>query len=154
MSPIPAPVDPIRATPEDARALQSLANKSYEIFIPVMDAIPAPMLADYGELIRFHEVWTLRNGSALTASLVLMQQEDHLLIESTTVDPDHQGKGYGQFLLNWARCRAEEMGHSELRLYTNVLMARNRAWYQRAGFSDTHEEQRGDKHIVHMQLFI
>jgi GNAT superfamily N-acetyltransferase len=100
MSPIPAPVDPVRATPEDARALQSLANKSYEIFIPVMDAIPAPMLADYGELIRSHEVWTLRNGSALTASLVLMQQEDHLLIESITVDPDHQGKGYGQFLLN------------------------------------------------------
>jgi GNAT superfamily N-acetyltransferase len=154
MSPNPAPVDPVRATPEDARALQSLANKSYEIFIPVMDAIPAPMLANYAELVQAHEVWTLRNGSALTASLVLIQQEDHLLIESIAVDPDHQGKGYGQLLLNWARYRAEEMGLSELRLYTNVLMTRNRAWYKRAGFSETHVEQRGDKHIVHMRLFI
>jgi N-acetylglutamate synthase-like GNAT family acetyltransferase len=154
MSSNPTLADPVRATSEDARALQDLANKSYETFIPVMGAIPAPMLADYDEMVRANEVWIHRTETTLTASLVLIRQEDHLLIESIAVDPDHQGKGHGQLLLNWARRRAKEIGFSELRLYTNVLMTRNRAWYQRAGFTEMHEEQRGDKHIVHMHLFI
>lgn len=146
-----APAALSRATPADAQGLANLARRSYEVYLPIIHAIPAPISADYGALARNHEVWILRSGAAIAASLVLIRREDHLLIESIAVDPDHQGKGYGRQLLEWAGERAEASGLSELRLYTNVLMTNNRDWYRRAGYLEMHEEQRGDKRIVHMR---
>jgi ribosomal protein S18 acetylase RimI-like enzyme len=147
-----APAGLRRARPEDAPCLKALADRAYAHYIPIMNAVPAPMLADYAEMVRNHEVWTFRPDGALRGGLVLINVDDHLLIESIAVDPDSQGKGYGRLLLDWSRHRAVLLGHSEIRLYTNVLMDSNRAWYKRAGFCETHEEQRGDKRIVHMRL--
>lgn len=115
-----------------------------------MNAIPVPMSADYSTMIREHEVWVLRDGDTIVASLVLIWRPDHLLLESVAVDPDSQGSGYGRKMLDWALKRAREAPVPEIRLYTNILMVENRDWYLRAGFVETHEEQRGDKHIVHM----
>ena len=141
-----------RATPEDATDLKVLAERAYAHYVPIINAVPVPMLADYAASVRDHEVWTLRPDGALSASLVLIHGGDHLLIESIAVDPESQGKGYGRLLLDWSRQRAAALGLDDLRLYTNVLMTDNRAWYARAGFTETHEEQRGDKRIVHMRL--
>lgn len=143
--------EPQRASPADAEALTDLARRAYEIFIPVMKAVPLPMTADYGALIRDAEVWVVRAGSSIVASLVLIPQDDHLQIESIAVDPDRQGHGLGKMLLGWAHQRARQMTLPELRLYTNIFMTENRAWYKRAGYIETHEEQRGDKRIVHMR---
>jgi len=140
-----------RAEPEDAEALLELARRSYEIYVPVIKAIPLPMSADYGAMVRDHEVWIIRSQGAIAASLVLIHEPDHLMIESIAVDPDHQGSGYGRELLDWAGRRAEALNLPEMRLYTNFLMTRNRAWYKRAGFTETHIEQRGDKRVVHMR---
>ena len=107
------------------------------------------MTADYAALIANAEVWIMRGAEGIGASLVLVPQEDHVLIESIAVDPDRQGEGFGRQMLQWAHERARDMGFQELRLYTNVLMHENRAWYKRAGWTELHEEQRGDKRIVH-----
>jgi len=146
-----APGGLTRARPGDVPGLSDLAHRAYARFIPVMNAVPAPMSADYGDLVRDHEVWVLRSGDVLSASLVLIAAKDHLLIESITVDPDCQGNGQGRLLLDWSRRRAADLGYDEIRLYTNILMTENRAWYRRAGFAETHEEQRGDKRVVHMR---
>lgn len=142
------------ANPGDAVAMTELARRAYAHYIPVINAVPVPMTADYAAHIRRDDVWVLRSGTSLAASLVLIRHPDHLLIESIAVDPEEQGKGRGRQLLDWARRRAADLGLSEIRLYTNVLMTENRAWYQRAGFAETHEEQRGDKRIVHMRLIL
>ncbi|MEM8700731.1 MAG: GNAT family N-acetyltransferase [Pseudomonadota bacterium] len=141
--------DPERAKPDDAQALTELARRAYERFIPVMNAVPLPMTADYSALIGKADVWVLRSTAGIGASLVLVPQEDHLLIESIAVDPDRQGEGLGRQMLQWAHERARDLGFQELRLYTNVLMHENRAWYKRAGWTELSEEQRGDKRIVH-----
>ncbi|TYC72288.1 GNAT family N-acetyltransferase [Stappia sp. BW2] len=141
-----------RAKSGDAEALRELARRAYEHYIPVIGAVPVPMTADYAAHVRNDEVWVLRSGNALAASLVLIRQPDHLLIESIAVDPAEQGKGHGRQLLDFARQRTADLQLAEIRLYTNILMHENRAWYQRAGFAETHEEQRGDKRIVHMRL--
>lgn len=109
------------------------------------------MSADYDAMVRDHEVWIIRSGGGLAASLVLIRALDHLLIESIAVDPDSQGTGHGRRLLKWAADRATALGYRQVRLYTNVLMTRNRDWYRRSGYVETHEEQRGDKRIVHMR---
>jgi N-acetylglutamate synthase-like GNAT family acetyltransferase len=142
----------IRAKSGDAEALRELARRAYEHYIPVIGAVPVPMTADYAAHVRNDEVWVIRSGNALAASLVLIRQPDHLLIESIAVDPAVQGKGHGRQLLDFARQRTADLQLAEIRLYTNILMHENRAWYQRAGFAETHEEQRGDKRIIHMRL--
>ena len=141
-----------RAKSGGAEALRELARRAYEHYIPVIGAVPVPMTADYAAHVRNDEVWVLRSGNALAASLVLIRQPDHLLIESIAVDPAVQGKGHGRQLLDFARQRTADLQLAEIRLYTNILMHENRAWYQRAGFTETHEEQRGDKRIIHMRL--
>jgi len=145
----PARID--TAVPGDARELKDLAHRAYEHYIPIMNAVPVPMTADYGAMIRDHEVWVMRAEGRIAASLVLIYLDDHLLIESVAVDPQSQGRGYGGKLLDWSIQRARDAGLPELRLYTNVLMTSNRDWYGRLGFEETHEEQRGDKRIVHMR---
>lgn len=141
---------PERARPEDAQALSELARRAYEHYVPIMNAIPVPMSADYGAMIRDHETWVLRSGDRISACLVLIHAGDHLMIENIAVDPRTQGSGYGKLLLALAERRARETGYRELRLYTNYLMSRNREWYARSGFAETREEQRGDKRVVHM----
>ncbi|WP_298964258.1 GNAT family N-acetyltransferase [uncultured Roseibium sp.] len=141
---------PTRAASGDGPEISNLARKAFEHYVPVMNAIPVPMSADYSAMIREHEVWVLRDDDAIVASLVLIWHPDHLLLESVAVDPDCQGSGYGRKMLDWALKRAKEASVPEIRLYTNILMVENRDWYLRAGFVETHEEQRGDKHIVHM----
>ena len=149
----PAPVL-ARARPDDEEALSALARKAYEHYIPILKAVPLPMTADYGAMIRDHETWTLRSGSHLVGSLVLIHEEDHLMIESVAVAPDTQGNGFGRQLLAFAEERAQAEGYADLRLYTNALMTENRAWYRRIGFIETGEEQRGDKRVVHMSKAI
>lgn len=146
------PAGLVRAGPGDAEGLRTLARQAYQHYVPILDAVPVPMSADYAAHIRDHEVWMLPNGGSPGASLVLILNPDHLMIESIAVDPAEQGKGHGRMLLDWARQRARDLKLQEIRLYTNVRMTQNRAWYKRAGFVETHEEQRGDKRIVHMKL--
>lgn len=141
--------DPERAKPDDAAALTELARRAYERFIPIMNAVPLPMMADYAALIGTADVWVVRSAAGIGASLVLVPHADHLLIESIAVDPDRQGEGLGRQMLHWAYTCARDQGFQELRLYTNVLMHENRAWYKRAGWTELSEEQRGDKRIVH-----
>ncbi|WP_305986518.1 GNAT family N-acetyltransferase [Roseibium sp. MMSF_3544] len=150
MAPTADSHDPERAGPGDAGGLTELARRAYEGFIPIMKAVPLPMTADYAALINDAEVWVIRSGDGIAASLVLVAEGDHLMIESIAVDPGHQGSGLGRRMLDWAHLRARQMNMPEIRLYTNVFMPENRAWYKRAGYTETHQEQRGDKRIVHM----
>lgn len=152
MDPNEAGKNPERARPEDATDLTELARRAYERFIPIMNAVPLPMTADYAALIANADVWVLRSAAGIGASLVLVPQADHLLIESIAVDPDRQGEGLGRQMLHWAYKRARDLGFEELRLYTNVLMHENRAWYTRTGWTELQEEQRGDKRIVHFSF--
>jgi len=149
---------PVRAMPQDADGLSALARRAYQHYVPILNAVPVPMSADYAAHVRNHEVWVLPSGPRRDglpgASLVLIANPDHLMIESIAVDPAEQGKGHGRMLLDWARQRARDLKLPEIRLYTNVLMTQNRAWYKRAGFAETHEELRGDKRIVHMRLVL
>ncbi|MBN9673058.1 GNAT family N-acetyltransferase [Roseibium aggregatum] len=139
------------AGPDDAGKLTDLARRAYAHYIPVLNAVPLPMTADYGALIRDHDVWVIRTEGRIAASLVLVHLDDHLLIESIAVDPQSQGRGFGRKLLGWSIRRTRDAGLPEIRLYTNILMTSNRDWYGRQGFEETHREQRGDKRIVHMR---
>jgi ribosomal protein S18 acetylase RimI-like enzyme len=147
LTPHPAPRP---AVPEDAQHLLRLAERAYSPWIEVIGAIPLPMTADYGTFIAEHEAWVTGPEEAPSGALVLVREPDHLLLWSIAVDPAAKGTGLGNFLLNFTLRRAEALALPEVRLFTNVLMDTNRAWYARHGFCETGRKQIDDKHVVYM----
>lgn len=149
---VPQSPDLRRAGAGDATAVQQLAERAYTPWIEVIGAIPQPMEVDYREVIGRDDVWITGPADRLAGSLVLKPEADHLLLWSIAVDPELKGNGLGNVLLRFTLDQTQQLGLDEVRLFTNIYMASNRAWYQRKGFRETGEGQFGDKHVVYMSL--
>jgi N-acetylglutamate synthase-like GNAT family acetyltransferase len=133
-------VDIRPATSEDVAEVERVVAAAYEPWIPVIGGRPLPMEADYAGLVAAGKVLVVEGQGALTAVLVLETGSDHLLLENVAVDPAAQGGRLGSQLLAHTEGEARARGLPEVRLYTNVLMASNIAWYERRGFVRTSED--------------
>lgn len=127
-----------RAKPTDASALARCVDAAYRHYIPRMGKPPGPMLADYAEAIRHHQVWVAELEQRIIGGLVLIPAEDHLLLDNIAVHPDYQGRGVGRALLDLADAEAWSQGYRTLRLYTHETMTENIALYTRRGWVETH----------------
>lgn len=94
------------------------------------------MSDDYASLVRQGDVWVAENGSGLVGLLVLEPANDHLLVQNVAVAPEAQGLGLGGLLLEVAEDQARLLGLPELRLYTNMAMEENLAYYPRRGYQE------------------
>jgi ribosomal protein S18 acetylase RimI-like enzyme len=99
---------------------------------------PAPMDADYEELIASAEAWVAELEGQVVGFLVLVSETDGMLLDGVAVLPSHQGRGAGRHLLELAEARARAAGHDRLRLYTNEAMTENQRLYERVGYVETH----------------
>ena len=85
------------------------------------------------------QVWMLEDEGTLAGILVLEDAEGGaLLLDNIAVAPNAQGKGHGRTLVAFAETEARRRGHSQLQLYTHVLMTENLAIYSRLGFEENH----------------
>jgi ribosomal protein S18 acetylase RimI-like enzyme len=132
--------------------LTRLQRAAYAPWLPVLGLEPLPYRADYRELLTDHEAWLAFDADgAEVGALVLGTEADHLLIWSVAVAPGFHGRGLGRTLVAAAEAEALRRGRREVRLYTNVLMARNIALYERMGYVETGREATPDgRRIVHM----
>ncbi len=126
-----------RARSDDASAMAELVRAAYRPYIERMGTEPAPMTDEYAKVIREEEEWVAECAERLVGLLVLQAQPDHLLLENVAVSPDSQKLGIGRLLLDLADRRAWELRFSEVRLYTNVAMTENLAYYPRHGYHET-----------------
>jgi N-acetylglutamate synthase-like GNAT family acetyltransferase len=126
-----------RATTADLSDIGRLINDSYEKYVERIGRPPAPMTADYAAALEHSRVWVLESGDAIVGALVTEDHRDHLLLETVAVAPGSQGSGYGRLLLERAERDAAELGHSEIRLYTNEAMTENLTFYPRHGYRET-----------------
>ena len=55
--------------------------------------------------------------------------------------PEHQRKGMGRRLLEFAEARSRALRRPEIRLFTNAKMVRNIALYQSLGYAETRREE-------------
>jgi len=103
-----------------------------------MDREPAPMLADYAELISRGVVHVLheRPTGELRGLIVLWPTDGAMCVDNVAVDPRYQGRGIGRRLITFAEEQARAAGLPELRLYTNEVMTENLAFYARLGFEE------------------
>jgi ribosomal protein S18 acetylase RimI-like enzyme len=141
---------PRRATPDDAAALNALARAAYAVYVPVIGREPQPMATDWQTLFASQEIWIIDGPSGPTASLALEIEPAHIVIWSVAVLPEHQHKGMGRRLLDFAEARSRALRRPEIRLFTNAKMVRNIALYQSLGYAETRREGLPDRVIVHM----
>lgn len=130
-------IRPARA--EDVEAVGRIVRDAYGHYVARLGKQPGPMLDDYARRIADGQVWVLEDDGALAGILVLEDAEDGaLLLDNIAIAPSAQGKGHGRTLVAFAEAEARRRGHSQVRLYTHVLMVENLAIYGRLGFEETH----------------
>jgi GNAT superfamily N-acetyltransferase len=128
---------PRLARSDEANILSQLVTAAYTQYIERMGKPPGPMLDDYPQRIADGQAWVLDVDGAIVGLIVLEEDGDTLLLDNVAVSPAAQGKGYGRTLMAFAEDEARRLGHTKLRLYTNVLMTENITLYERLGFRQT-----------------
>ena len=134
-----------RATERDVAALRKLATLAFTKYVDRIGRPPAPMIADFAELLGTSRVWVLAAGDdagagaagdELAGMLVTQAMSDHLYLDSIAVNPAAQGAGHGRHLLRRAEEDAVEQGFEEIRLCTNEAMTENLEFYPRQGYRE------------------
>ncbi|KAJ3533293.1 hypothetical protein NM208_g8049 [Fusarium decemcellulare] len=128
-----------RAKTEDIPAIKSIVNSAYTKYIERIGKPPAPMLADYNELLQSRDVFVLRelDSDVVVGSIVLSQASDSIEINNLVVDVTAQGRGYGGVLMRYAEDFAKAKGRPALTLFTNIKMYENLNLYPKMGFDET-----------------
>ena len=131
--------DDIRlAVPADVSEVAALVDRAYTGYIVRIGRKPAPMLDDYAALIADGLVRILCRDGRICGVLVLIENDDHLLLDNVAVAPEAQGLGIGRRLVEAAEEVAGNLGYATVRLYTHETMAENVALYEHLGFTVTH----------------
>jgi GNAT superfamily N-acetyltransferase len=139
-----------RATLADAAAIRDLTRSAYAKWVPLIGREPKPMGADYDAAVRHHLIELLFLGDTLAGLAEMIPQPDHLMLENLAVAPAHQGQGLGRQLMARVEAVAAELGHAEIRLYTNARFAENIALYRRLGYRLDREEVVPAGNVAHM----
>ena len=126
------------AAAEEAPEVAALVDRAYAGYIERMGRKPGPMLDDYAVLIGDGLVRVLCRDGRICGVLVLIERDDHLLLDNVAVDPDAQGLGLGRRLVEAAAEVARNLGYTTIRLYTHETMVENIGIYEHLGFAVTH----------------
>ena len=84
------------AVPEDVSEVAALVDRAYTGYIVRIGRKPAPMLDDYAVLIADGLVRVLCRDGRICGVLVLIENDDHLLLDNVAVAPEAQGLGIGR----------------------------------------------------------
>ena len=96
------------------------------------------MLADHGALVEAGDLWVATDEGGEVVGVVTLRTEAGIaFLGALAVTPSLVGSGLGTRLLEWAEDHARAEGCTEVRLYTNVAMTENLAWYPRRGYHET-----------------
>jgi ribosomal protein S18 acetylase RimI-like enzyme len=130
------------ATQADVAAIRAVVEAAYQPYVARIGRPPAPVGADYAGRVSRGEVWVATADAAVVGLVVLIARPGYLLLENVAVHPSAQRRGVGARLLALAEQHAARLRLTEIRLYTNVAMTENLAYYPRRGYRET---GRGDE---------
>lgn len=142
----------VKATPDHVPTIKEMVAAAYSKYIPRMGKKPAPMVADYYELLKTREIFVLERDEdhKMVGSIVIRSDSDTTAvnINNLVVDPETQGKGYGRLLMDFAENLAKERGCKAVKLFTHIKMYENIALYPKLGYAETdRREEDGYKRV-------
>lgn len=126
-----------QAAADDLEIVRRLTMAAYGPYVAEFGGEPLPMREDYMPRIAKGEVWLLDIDGEPGGLAVLERHQDHAMLFSIAVSPDHHSRGIGRTILGWVEDKTREWQLPEVRLYTNARMERNIAIYTAFGFQET-----------------
>jgi len=140
-----------KARQGDRGRIDEIVQAGYSKYLPRMPGVrPAPLDADYGELIGRDLVWVL-DAEPVPGMIILVEEPDHLWVDNVAVDPALQGQGLGRQLMAFAEDEAARLGLGELRLLTSVKMTENLALYASLGYEEYERRDEGGRRRAYLR---
>lgn len=119
---------------EDAGTIEGIVHESFALYRERMDSTPAPLLADYSQLIDQGHVSVAVDGPNVLGALVTYRRGNNFHVETVAVSPAAQGRRIGRLLMDFAESCARDQGLETVELYTNAVMTENFPFYERLGY--------------------
>ena len=144
------------AEPGDLPAIRAIAEAAYRPYVARNGLEPAPLHEDYAARLTAGQLWVMLAENApghedACGFIVLIEAEDHLLLDNLAVAPQAQGQGHGRALLDFAESYAQWAKLPRIRLYTQEIMAENIAIYGARGYAQTHRAREAGLCRVYME---
>ena len=126
------------ARPADEPAIRTCAGQAYGQYVALIGREPAPMSADFAQLIADGVVHVATDRrDALLGYVVIIPQADHMALDSVAVMPSANGTGLGRALVSFCEDMARQQGLPAVELYTNARMTANLSLYPHLGYVET-----------------
>ena len=126
----------------DADHLLAIARGAYQQYVAEMGKEPAPMLTNYDQhLVEDDVMVAMTEDNKIAGFAVLIHKPNGCWLENIAVDASLKGQGIGNLLLLHIEDGLVQRGINTIRLYTNVVMRQNMAWYQRHGYREYDRKQ-------------
>jgi len=125
---------PRRAVNVDAEAVTVCVHNAFVHYVERIGRKPGPMLMEYSQEIREHQVWVVEDNGQVAGALVLCIKDEGFLLDVIAVEPSHQGTGVGRLLLEFAEAEARRQGFASIYLYTHEKMTENQTLYKKIGY--------------------
>jgi len=138
----------------DRQVILECVDDAYRKYIDRIGKQPAPMLANYAELISKGLVYVATDKEQIKGLIVLILKENYLLIENVAVYNLFQGQGIGRRLIEFAFMLGKEESLQEVHLYTNELMNENLLYYPKFGFIELKRSIEDGYKRVYMSKFL
>jgi len=138
----------------DRQVILECVDDAYRKYIDRIGKQPAPMLANYAELISKGLVYVATDKEQIKGIIVLILKENYLLIENVAVYNLFQGQGIGRRLIEFAFMLGKEESLQEVHLYTNELMNENLLYYPKFGFIELKRSIEDGYKRVYMSKFL
>lgn len=139
------------ATAAVAPRLTEVAQAAYGHYVERLGRPPRPMVEDYLEVVRSHDVTVAERDGEIVGLIVLAVTDEGFLIDNVAVDPSHRGTGVGRALLEHAEHAARRAGFDSVYLFTHELMSENLALYSRIGYVEYDRRVDGDACLVYLR---
>ncbi len=122
------------AIEKDAAAVTVCVHHAFDHYIKRIGRKPGPLLMDYENEIREHQVYIVEQDEHIVGSLVLCIKDEGFLLDVIAVEPQYQGMGIGRLMLEFAEAEAQRQGYRSIYLFTHEKMTENQSLYAKIGY--------------------
>ena len=124
------------ATSGDIVCIQHCAHDAYGKYVARLGRKPAPMVADFENLVAQGRVVVACSNNQLIGFVVFYPTGDVMHLENVAVLPTMCGQGVGKMLIAHVEEAASKQGHCAVELYTNEVMTENLHIYPSIGYRE------------------
>lgn len=146
---------PIRlAALPDLKSLIACVDAAFQPLAERTGKPPAPMLADYPDLVVRGRAHLLEAEGRVAGVLVSQIDEHDALVEILAIDPTRQRAGAGRRLMGFVEDEARRLGSPRVRLYTHASMREARAFYRSLGYREVEERHEAGYDRVYLDKML